>query len=67
MDEDVQKALLVERVLADDLCRRKGHDGLLCQNLAEDPHTCPYGEEINDDHSTCTCCQTCTDQCADDI
>lgn len=31
-------------------------------------HTCPYAEEINDDHeSLCNCCADCTSQCADDI
>lgn len=30
-----------------------------------DGHTCPYAEEIDDDHeSLCTCCEECTHQCA---
>lgn len=33
-----------------------------------EPHTCPYAEEINDDHDTmCWCCDDCTYECAMDI
>jgi hypothetical protein len=31
-------------------------------------HSCPYAEEINDDHETlCNCCDACQQECADDI
>ncbi len=31
-------------------------------------HTCPYEEDINDDHdSVCHCCPFCEQQCYDDI
>lgn len=38
-----------------------------CPNASADYHTCPYGEEIDDDSSECDCCESCTDQCADAI
>jgi hypothetical protein len=35
---------------------------------AEEPHTCPYADEINDDSETlCRCCAECTQECAWDI
>lgn len=35
---------------------------------AQDEHTCPYQEEINDDKEyTCTCCKECEEDCAMDI
>ena len=44
---------------------------IMCEcgkNPATEPHTCPYKEEIEDDHTTlCTCCKECEDQCADDV
>lgn len=46
-------------------------DANLCSrcnyNLATEPHTCPYGSEINGDDTPCTCCESCTDLCADEI
>jgi len=31
-------------------------------------HTCPFAEEIHDDHeSLCNCCEECTENCAMDI
>ncbi len=31
-------------------------------------HTCPFKEEINDDHeSLCSCCEACTRECAMDV
>lgn len=39
-----------------------------CGEYAEEPHTCPFSEEIHDDYeSTCTCCRECAHQCAMDI
>lgn len=33
-----------------------------------EPHTCPYDEDINDDHETlCHCCRACEQECCDDI
>lgn len=32
------------------------------------PHTCPYSEDVDNDHRTlCTCCDRCSDECAADI
>lgn len=32
------------------------------------PHTCPYQQEINDDSATlCLCCDSCMQECIDDI
>ena len=37
-------------------------------NDATAAHTCPFAEEINDDHeSLCNCCDECTQECAWDI
>lgn len=37
-------------------------------NPAEPDHTCPYAEEINDDHeSLCDCCDACASECAADV
>lgn len=39
-----------------------------CAELAIEPHTCPYSEEINGDSTTlCNCCDECSYQCAMDI
>lgn len=39
-----------------------------CECPSDDEHTCPFAEEINGDYeSLCTCCDDCTDQCAQDI
>lgn len=45
---------------------------VLCQkcniNSAEEPHTCPYKKDIHNDQETlCNCCESCQDECADDI
>lgn len=33
-----------------------------------DEHPCPYAEDVDDDGEfTCTCCDACTDACAQDI
>jgi hypothetical protein len=38
------------------------------KGIAQEPHTCPYAEDINDDHtSLCNCCVECECNCADDI
>lgn len=40
-----------------------------CRQLKADPHVCPYAEDIdgNYDPNYCTCCDACTEDCADDI
>lgn len=39
-----------------------------CGEPGEDEHTCPFAEDINDDHeSLCNCCAECQYQCAMDI
>ncbi len=39
-----------------------------CGDPGETDHTCPYAEDIHDDHeSLCNCCQECTGNCAMDI
>lgn len=39
-----------------------------CHNPAEEPHTCPYKTEINDDYeSLCNCCSECEQECRWDI
>ncbi len=45
---------------------------LLCQSCKDrsalPPHTCPYREDINDDHKTkCNCCADCQHECAQTI
>lgn len=43
-------------------------ENLWCDNVAQEPHACPYAEEINDDsETTCTCCEICEGNCAADI
>ena len=39
-----------------------------CASVNE-PHSCPYAEEIDGDFSEnyCTCCESCTDRCLRDI
>ncbi len=34
---------------------------------SEEPHTCPFSVEINNNYDLCTCCRFCEKQCADDI
>lgn len=39
-----------------------------CDSVPPEEHTCPYQCEINDDEEyTCSCCEFCTQECADDI
>ena len=44
------------------LCRQKPEDQ---RNPGEEPHSCPYAEEINDDHDPeyCNCCEECQQEC----
>lgn len=38
-----------------------------CESCTEE-HTCPFEVDVNDDSEyTCTCCDVCQDQCADEI
>lgn len=35
---------------------------------AQEPHPCPYAQDIHDDNETlCTCCEDCEYECAQDI
>jgi len=47
------------------------HDASKCSKCgkpSEGLHTCPYAEEINDDHtSLCNCCKACTHECCMDV
>lgn len=44
------------------LCEKCG------KNPASPPHSCPFAEEIWDDtEEECTCCDDCTQDCANDI
>ena len=38
-------------------------------NEAQDPHLCPYQEDVNGDDNPkfCTCCKECVRVCADEI
>lgn len=39
-----------------------------CEEANREPHGCPYAEEICDDYEKqCTCCESCEQNCADDI
>lgn len=39
-----------------------------CKNSPENPHSCPYQEDINNDHEfECTCCEDCEAECLADI
>lgn len=45
---------------------------VLCKcgkNRAQEPHACPYAQEINDstDEEYCTCCDDCRHECCMDI
>ena len=45
-----------------EMCERCG------KNPATELHTCPFAEEINDDHeSLCDCCEECEQECIWDI
>lgn len=40
-----------------------------CLNTANEPHSCPFASEINDNDNPeyCTCCDDCTHECRMDI
>ncbi len=39
-----------------------------CTGEKQQPHPCPYMEDINDDSETlCECCKICEGECAADI
>ena len=46
---------------------------MLCEtcnkNEAQEPHPCPFQQEIYGDNTEdfCTCCKDCEQDCADDI
>lgn len=38
------------------------------KNAAQEEHTCPFREDVNDDHdSLCDCCDECEQNCCDNI
>lgn len=38
------------------------------KNPGNEPHTCPYQEDVNDDYETlCNCCDECMHECSQDI
>lgn len=44
------------------------YGGCNCVVLPQEPHTCPFQEDVNNDSSTlCTCCADCANACAMDI
>ena len=47
---------------ATDMCGKGG-----CTNPERSPHPCPYQEDVNGDDRPCTCCVTCSNNCAADI
>jgi len=57
-----------EKRLRDQLCGGCSVGTCRCGGDEVDEHTCPYAEDINDDHETlCRCCPKCQQDCADDI
>ncbi len=36
-----------------------------CDCGYSDPHTCPFKEDMNGDDTECTCCEECTNNCAE--
>jgi len=59
--------LEIER-LRDLLRRCAAHHLPGCGHEPAEPHTCSFAEEINNNHEAlCTCCEVCTEQCAEDI
>ncbi len=36
-----------------------------CGNKSDGPRSCPYEEDLNDNHEEiCTCCEKCAEECA---
>jgi len=59
-DQDKVAQILAHGYYTGGSCRGKG--------IAQEDHTCPYAEDINDDHTTlCNCCEVCQHECAMDI
>jgi len=38
-----------------------------CNEEYIEPHVCPFSVEIDEDYTECTCCDYCTDECANGI
>lgn len=56
--EEIDK---IAAILKYGMCRCGDYEGT-------EGHTCPFGEDVNDDHiSLCNCCDYCCQSCADDI
>jgi len=61
-DEDAMD--ITARILKHGYCSGHHCNG---KGIPQADHTCPFGEEIRDDHSLCNCCETCEHECAMDI
>jgi len=53
--------LIFNMLKSEPLCTRCG------KNHASEPHPCPFQEEINNDPTSCTCCDECTQECINEI
>ena len=40
---------------------------VFCDNTAEEPHVCPFKQDIEGNSARCTCCKECKRECAADI
>jgi len=45
-------------------CHGTNVDGSPCENAATYPHPCPFASEVDEDDTTCDCCEKCEEQCA---
>ena len=63
MSTKEEKEYLVN-VLKFGLCGCYHKDG---KNLAQEPHTCPFAEDIHGSQGLCNCCADCEYECAMDI
>jgi len=68
--EKEYKRIRLERKAIRKAKRRLRNNGM-CKcghNHKTEWHSCPYDEDINDDHSLkCRCCSDCQHQCAQDF
>ena len=62
-EEDEQFYIGINELRSVDILCPKCH-----KNAANEKHTCPYSEDINDDHeSLCSCCDECRQDCLEEI
>jgi hypothetical protein len=43
------------------------HEQCRCGGEGDEPHECPFANEIHNSGELCNCCKDCTHQCAMDI